>query len=442
MRQSAAVPFHSLDTAAIARALSQLAERDDDLVDVFFERSESVTLPPDESPPGIEVVREEGFAVRLVRGDTSWMAARDGLEPKAFSDALRQVARVLPAASYPAPKLELEPWGEAPGCEQMADFTPGVQRLLRAQHVAFPLRLTLRRHRRWVQVVGAQLVPEAQRESFYSCSVELPWGRFGALLPAIGEAEQQRVAEQLLAAFRARRAQPPEPFRGVAVLAPDAAAVLLHEAVAHALEADTLALGGRPEAAVGVRLAAPGLSILDDPGGAPPEARREVDDEGVATYRRWLLRDGVVEQPLADRYWASASEALVPGAGRRGSRFAHPAPRSSHLEVLAGELADDDLLHDAEGIWASVAERGSLDPLTGEFRLVLPHARRIRRGEIADPVGRCTLRGRVGELLGAVSGVGRQVASAGAGWCAKGGQKLPVWASTPALRLETAEIEA
>lgn len=435
------MPFTALDTAAIARALSQLAERSEDLVDVFLERSETVVLPPDGDPPGIQVVREEGLAVRLLRGDRTWMAARDGIASRSFSEALRQVARILPAASYPEPRIELEPWAGAPTAEEMATFGPDVQRLLRQEHVAFPLRMTVSRHRRWMQVVGVQLVPEPQHEAFYSCAADLPWGRFGALLPTLDRDRAQWVANQLLSHFRARQAQPPEPYRGVVVLGPAAAAVLLHEAVAHALEADTLALGGRPEAAVGVRLGASGLHILDDPGAAPEGVRRSSDDEGVATCRRWLLRDGVVEQPLADSFWARTSSALIPGAARRGSRFAAPAPRSTHLEVLPGELSLEDLVHDADGLYLGAAERGSLDPLTGEFSLVVSHGRRIRRGEIADPVGRCRLRGFVGDLLATVSGIGREVEREGAGWCAKGGQKMPVWASTPALRLEGVEVK-
>src|SRR5207244_7866508 len=107
-----------------------------------------------------------------------------------------------------------------------------------------------------------------------SCSAELPSGRWGALFPALGEAAAAHVADACVALFRARQASPPPPERGVAVLAPGAVAVLLHEAVAHALEADTLAQGGNPESALGVAMAAALLDALDDPAAAPPGVRR------------------------------------------------------------------------------------------------------------------------------------------------------------------------
>ncbi len=433
--------FETLDTAAVARALSQLAERDDDLADVFFERLEEVELPADGDVPGFRVRREEGLAVRLVREGRTWLSARDTIEPRAFSDALRQVARALPSALYPEPRLDVAPWGAPPEPADLAGLPLAVSRAVRARHVAFPVRLTVRRHLRQVQVVGPRVVPAEETETFFSIAAEMPWGSWGTLVPFLDGAAEQ-VADALVERFRCRNAPSPEPRPGaVVILGPHAAAVLLHEAVAHALEADTLALSSRPEAAAGVALGPEMLAVLDDPGSAPEPVRRTTDDEGVAVVRRWLLKEGAVQQPLADRFWARESELLMPGAGRRGSRHQCPGPRSSHLELVAGEAADDELLAEADGgFFVAEASRGSLDPLSGRFTLEVPCARRIRSGTSADPVGPFRLVGSVADLLGRVVGLGAERRSTGAGWCAKGGQKLPVWATAPALRLEGVEI--
>jgi predicted Zn-dependent protease len=312
---------------------------------------------------------------------------------------------------------------------------------VRAHHVGFPVRFSVRRHQRWVQVVGPRLVPGPESETFYSCTAEASWGRYGTLMTRLDAEAAATMAASIVSLFRARQASSPEPFRGVAVLGPAAVAVLLHEAVAHALEADTLAQGGNPEAAVGVAMAAASLDVLDDPAAAPEGVRRTTDDEGAAVVRRWLLRAGVVEQPLADSLWARTSPVLLPGAGRRGSRHLPPGPRSSHLEILPGETSAEDLLAEAdEGLYLPEASRGSLDHLSGEFTLHLPFARRIRRGSLAETVGPCFLRGRVADLLTRVVAVGAEAKPAGAGWCAKGGQKMPVWATAPALRLEGVEV--
>jgi predicted Zn-dependent protease len=431
------MPFSKLDTAAVARTLSQIAEQAEDVVDAFFERREDVEL---EEPGGLRVWREEGFAVRLAREGRTWLAARDAIEAKPFAEALRQAARAIPSATYPEPMLEMTP-PEAMSAPELLDFPAALSRAVRAHHVGFPLRAAARRHRRWVQVVGPRLVAAAESETFYSCSVDSSWGRYGALLPRLDSSSIEKVAAAVVALFRARQAPPPPPFRGAAVLAPAAVAVLLHEAVAHALEADTLALGGNPEAAVGVAMAARCLDVLDDPAAAPEGVRRTTDDEGAPVARRWLLRAGIVEQPLADALWARTSPVLLPGAGRRGTRHLPPGPRSSHLEILPGEAQEADLLAGSdEGLFLPEASRGALDPLSGEFVLHLPYARRFRRGALAGTVGPCVLRGRVADLLTRVVAVGSEATPAGAGWCAKGGQKLPVWATAPALRLEGVEI--
>jgi predicted Zn-dependent protease len=437
------MPFSKLDTAAVARTLSQIAEQSTDVVDAFFERREEVELAPEGEAGALRVWREEGFAVRLVREGLTWMASRDAIEARPFAEALRQVARAISAASYPEPTLEVAP-PEPVAAPELLDFPAALSRAVRAHHVGFPLRVAVRRHRRWIQVVGPRLVPGPESEAFYSCAVESSWGRYGALLPRLSTGAGgavEDVALAVVALFRARQAPPPLPFRGPAVLAPPAVAVLLHEAVAHALEADTLFQGGNPESAVGVAMAAACLDVLDDPAAAPETVRRVTDDEGAAVVRRWLLRGGVVEQPLADALWARTSPVLLPGAGRRGTRHLPPGPRSTHLEILPGEASESDLLAGAqEGLYLPEASRGALDPLSGEFALYLPYARRFRRGALAETVGPCVLRGRVADLLTRVVAVGAEAKPAGAGWCAKGGQKLPVWATAPALRLEDVEV--
>lgn len=443
-------PFAELDLPAAARALAQIADRPGDLVDAYFERTEEVALPPEDRggpAPGIEVRREEGLAIRLVRDGRAWLAARDSLDADAFSGVLRRSARAVPPASYPAPHLAPAPWPGAAEAPEVRELPSRLARAIRARHAAFALRLTVRRHRRWLQVIGGEkLLPAAERESFYSVEAELPWaargaGRHGALLPELTDAAVDEVAELLVGLFRAREAPPPAAARGPVVLAPAAAAVFLHEAVAHALEADVLAAGGDPRAAIGVRLGGPLLDVLDDPSSAPSPVRRTSDDEGRAVYRRWLLRGGEVQEPLADAHWAAACEALSPGAGRRSGRHALPGPRSTHLELLAGDSSEADLHAAAEGgLLLPAAGHGSLDPRTGSFRLAFPFGHRLRGGVPAEPVGPCRLAGTVADLLAAVAAVGDRVRPAGAGWCAKGGQRLPVWATAPPLLLADVEV--
>jgi len=431
-----------LDHAGIARSLSQIADHRRDLADAFFERLEVIELPPEDQHGGIRVRRESGVAVRLVRRERTWLATRDGISRETFSGAVRRVARALPRTAYPEPLFPEETWTEAPEAPEVLEFPAALTRALRAHHVKLSYRLTVRRHRRWVRVIGTQLASGVERESFYSFEAETPWGRGGGLLTELGERAAESLAGNLVHAWRAREAAPPEPRQSTVVLAPAATAVLLHEAVAHALETDTLELGGHPEAAIGVELGAACLDVFDDPATAPEGVRRKADDEGHPVVRRCLLRGGKVEQPLADGVWARRSEMLRAGAGRRAHRHLPPAPRSTHLELMGGKAARDELMAAAEGgLFLPEAERGRLDPRTGELELRFAYGFRIRNQAPGVPVGPATLRGHVSDVLKAVAGVAGDAACAGAGWCAKGGLKLPVWATAPDVLLAAVRIE-
>jgi len=445
MRQSRAVPLTALDAGGISRCLAQLADRPGDRVDAFFEVVEETRYCPDGDAPRLRRRSEAGLAVRLARGRRCWLTSSDRIDAEAFRDAVGRTARVRPAAwSMPA-GLAVGMGAAGPGAAaDGVDLEPLPELLreaIRRRHAAFPMRIEAFRRRRWVRVAGPVLAPEQEREELLGLVVRTPWGRWGGLFPGLEEGVVEEAALALLARFSAREAEPPPAGRAHVVLGPAAAAVLLHEAVAHALEADRPLRA--PAVAAGSRLGAACLSVIDDPTGAPAAVRRETDDEAVPVVRRWLLRDGVVEQLLADLAHAAESEELLPGAARRSSRHRPPVPRSHHLEVTPGESSDEDLLSAAPGgLFVAEAEAGRLDPEAGRFVLEVPCARRIGAGGLEGPVGRFRLVGSVAEVLGSVAAVGRDVRPAAAGWCAKGGERLAVWATAATLLLEDVEVSA
>lgn len=434
---------HGLDAPRLARALALLESGAGGFVEGYFERVEEVEISPDADGPGVRVLREEGFALRQHRDEKTWIASRDGVDEVQLGAAFRQVARAAPPTAPVFRDVGFAPWEDVVACEEMLDFPSRLQRALRERRVGFPMRLRLRRHRRTVVVVGPHLHPEPDEECYYSLEVDLPGtpGAFGCLLADL-EAAADGVAPLLVERFRAREAPPPAAEEGIVVLAPAAAAVLLHEAVAHALEVDTLALSGDPSAAIGLELAPPHVDLLDDPAGGPVGTRRKHDDEGVPVVRRWLLRQGQVEQPLADRVWAERHSGLVPGAGRRQSRHHPPSPRSHNLELLPGAASSEELLAGEDGgLLIGELHSGQLDPLRGRFFAEAPCARRLGSGELGERVGGCRLEGRVSDLLQRIVAVGEKVEAGGAGWCAKGGQRLPVWGSAATLRIEGLRVE-
>ena len=431
-----------MDGGAVARLLSLVSEDPAALVDAFFERREELELMPAGESCGIRTRREEGFAIRLVSGDQTWMVSRDAIDGDLVLEAVRRTARRMAQGLALAPRLRSLPWEDSGDRAEMMAFPAQVETRLRKRRLAFPCRLLLRRHRRWIKVIGREFVGDTEVEEFWSLRADLPGGPWGTLVPALTSDAAEKVASSLSGLFRSRHAVPPSRGRVDLLLGPSAAAVFLHEAVAHALEIDTLAASGDPESAIGYRLGSRVLDLLDDPASGPPGLRRVTDDEGAPVLRRWLLRRGEVAQPLADRRWARLSATLSPGAGRRQSRHSLPGPRSIHLELLPGRKPVAKLAEEVDhGIFVPEASRGLLDPLSGEFEIHFSHGRELRRGKLEKRVGAFSVRGRLGDLLSRVSAIGSDSSLAGAGWCAKGGQRLPVWSTTPSLLIAGVEVE-
>jgi predicted Zn-dependent protease len=430
----------ALDTAAVARALALVATRADDLADAYFEERTDAELPTSDGNVGPRLWRERGLAVRLVRGASSWLASRDALDAAALTDALRSVARSVPPA-FPAPAAATAAEREEVPYDELGSFAGRLERALRRRYVAFPYRLATRWHARSIRVVTPRTASEVERERFASVDARTPWGRAGALSPHLDDAAAERFAERLAGLFRARDAAPPAAGHPPLLLRPGATAVALHECVAHALEADLLAWSGSPLAADGVELGASELDVLDDPAAAPAGVARRADDEGSATTRRWLLRRGRVAQPIADLRAARRWGDLLAGSGFRADRHAPPLPRSHHLELLPG-AASDERLHELAQGGLEIAEiaAGTLDPASGEFVLEIPYARRLHGGEAGESVGPFRVRGHFTALLGGVVAVGVSREAAGAGWCAKGGQRRAVWATAPAIVVAGLEV--
>lgn len=434
--------FSDADAAAAGRCLAQVADEDRDVADLFLEWRREVELREESSGPGIVERTDQGFAVRLVRDGQTYLSVRDGFDSGALKSALREVARVVPVSAYSVPELGPPDLPERFEDEELRAFPSRVRQAVRSRHVAFDFEMRIARHTRRVQLVGRRLIPGSQREDFYSVTCSFPWGRTGVLTAQLDDDCAQSLAQSLVERFHARDAARANPGSVPLVLGPAAAAVLLHEAVAHALETDTLVLSGRPEAAIGVVLGSALLDVLDSPAELPEGLRRETDDEGLPVLRRWLLRGGRVSQVLADRFHAAGSSHLLPGAARRSTRHLPPVPRSTHLELVPGTARRETLFEGSGGLYFPEISRGRLNPVSGELELAFPCGRRFAAGRLAERVGGCVLRGRLSDVLGSVEAVGAESALAGAGWCAKAGHLLPVWATCSHLRLAGLEVEA
>jgi TldD protein len=223
------------------------------------------------------------------------------------------------------------------------------------------------------------------------------------------------------------------------VLGPGWPGVLLHEAVGHGLEGDfnrkgTSAFSGR----IGDRVAASGVTVVDD--GAMEQRRGSltIDDEGTPTGRTVLIEDGILKGYLQDRLNARLMGMAPTGNGRRES-FAHaPMPRMTNTFMLAGKDDPAELVERVkDGIYAKSFGGGQVDITSGKFVFSCTEAYRIRGGKLAEPLKGATLIGDGPTVLTRVKGIGNDLAlDEGVGVCGKAGQGVPAGVGQPTLLVD------
>ena len=221
------------------------------------------------------------------------------------------------------------------------------------------------------------------------------------------------------------------------------AGVLLHEAVGHGLEGDfnrkgTSAFSGR----LGERVAAEGVTVIDDGAIDLRRGSLTIDDEGTPTSRTVLIEDGILKGYMQDRLNARLMGMEATGNGRRES-FAHaPMPRMTNTFMLAGKDEPDELIGRVkDGIYAKSFGGGQVDITSGKFVFNCTEAYRIRGGKIAEPVKGATLIGDGPTVLTKVSGIGNDFAlDEGIGICGKGGQSVPAGVGQPTLLVDALTV--
>jgi TldD protein len=215
--------------------------------------------------------------------------------------------------------------------------------------------------------------------------------------------------------------------------------ILLHEAIGHGLEGDfnrkgSSAFAGR----LGQRVAAPGVTVVDD--GTLPSRRGSlnVDDEGTPTQCTTLIEDGILKAYLQDTLNARLMGTASTGNGRRES-FAHlPMPRMTNTYMLNGQTPRDEIIASVKkGLYAANFGGGQVDITSGKFVFSASEAYLIEDGKITTPVKGATLIGNGPDVLTRVSLVGNDMElDPGVGTCGKEGQSVPVGVGQPTLRID------
>jgi TldD protein len=261
-------------------------------------------------------------------------------------------------------------------------------------------------------------------------------GRFG-LAGLIAPDHWQGVAREALRIALVNLEAEPAPA-GVMDVALGAGwpGILLHEAVGHGLEGDFNRKRASAFAGLmGQRIAAPGVTVLDD--GTIPDRRGSVtiDDEGTPGARNVLIDDGILVGFMQDRQNARLMGVAPTGNGRRQSYAHAPMPRMTNTYMLSGQASRDEIVAEVkDGIWAVGFGGGQVDITNGKFVFSCTEAYRVRNGRIGAPVKGATLIGDGPTALQHVRAIGKDMEmDPGIGNCGKNGQWVPVGVGQPTL---------
>ena len=215
--------------------------------------------------------------------------------------------------------------------------------------------------------------------------------------------------------------------------------ILLHEAIGHGLEGDfnrkgSSAFSGR----IGQRVAAKGVTVLDDGTIADRRGSLNVDDEGHASQRNVLIEDGILKGYIQDSLNARLMGVAPTGNGRRES-YAHiPMPRMTNTYMLGGDKDPQEIIASIKkGLYASNFGGGQVDITSGKFVFSASEAYWVENGKIQYPVKGATIIGSGPESLKKVTMIGNDMRlDSGVGTCGKEGQSVPVGVGQPTLRIE------
>ncbi len=462
-------PF-GLNESHLSRALAEIRAHQVDEADLYFQytRSEGWSLEEGIVKTGSFSI-DQGVGVRAVSGEKTAFAYSDDISWASLLDAARTVRTISAAdqskrarvatkkiASSRSLYAGVDPISTLDSATKIALLEkveqrarakdPRVAQVMAGLASEYDVVLIARADgtlaadvrplvRLSLTVIAEQVVGGKTRREVGSAG---GGGRFG-LAYFDDTIIQQYVDEAVNAALTNLEARPAPAGEMTVVLGAGWPGILLHEAIGHGLEGDfnrkgSSAFAGR----IGQRVAAKGVTVLDDGTIADRRGSLNVDDEGNASQRNVLIEDGILKGYIQDSMNARLMGVKPTGNGRRESYANVPMPRMTNTYMLGGTTPPQEIIASIKrGLYASNFGGGQVDITSGKFVFSASEAFWVENGKILYPVKGATLVGSGPECLKHVSMIGNDMKlDSGVGTCGKEGQSVPVGVGQPTLRID------
>jgi TldD protein len=463
-------PF-GLTEASLSRALQAIATHRIDDADLYFQytRSEGWSLEEGIVKSGSFGI-DQGVGVRAVAGEKTAFAYSDDISEAALMDAAQTVRTIASAGQSRRVKVDttskpagsrvlyapMDPIASLDSTQKVALLEriermarakdPRIKQVMASLSGEYDVVLVARADgtraadvrplvRMSVTVIAEQTIKGAVRRETGSSG---GGGRFGYGYFDDGLLESY-VNDAVNAALTNLSSRPAKAGEMSVVLGSGWPGVLLHEAIGHGLEGDFNRKGSSAfSGLIGQRVAAKGVTVLDD--GTLPDRRGSlnVDDEGNASQRNVLIEDGILKGYIQDAMNARLMGVKPTGNGRRESYAAVPMPRMTNTYMLSGDKTKEEIIAGLKrGLYASNFGGGQVDITSGKFVFSASEAFWVENGKIQYPVKGATIIGNGPDALTRISMIGNDMRlDTGIGTCGKEGQSVPVGVGQPTLRLD------
>jgi TldD protein len=458
-------PF-DLDETHLAKALAEIKAHRVDEADLYFQytRSEGWSLEEGIVKTGSFSI-DQGVGVRAVSGEKTAFAYSDDISQSSLLDAARTVRSISAVAQKVRVQAATKKIAKARSLYSPVDPISTLESAAKVALLGKVERLARAKDPRVAQVMAGlaseyDVVMVARADGTLAADVRPlvrlsvtviaeqkgrremgssgGGGRFG--LAYFDDAQISKyVDEAVHAALTNLEARPAPAGEMTVVLGPGWPGILLHEAIGHGLEGDfnrkgSSAFSGR----VGQRVAAKGVTVLDDGTLADRRGSLNVDDEGNASQRTVLIEDGILKGYLQDAMNARLMGVAPTGNGRRESYANIPMPRMTNTYMLGGDKDPQEIVKSIKkGLYAVNFGGGQVDITSGKFVFSASEAYWVENGKILYPVKGATIVGNGPDALTRVTMIGNDMKlDSGVGTCGKDGQSVPVGVGQPTLRID------
>lgn len=219
--------------------------------------------------------------------------------------------------------------------------------------------------------------------------------------------------------------------------------ILLHEAIGHAFEADF----NRKNTSIfsdqlNKKICDEHINVVDD--GTIPFNRGSVniDDEGVAGQKTYIVREGVLTSYLHDRISARHYGIQSTGNGRRESFRQMPIPRMRATYMEAGDVTEEEMISTVKkGIYAANFTNGQVQIGAGDFTFFVKDGFLIENGKLTRPIKDVNIIGNGPRALADIVMVGNNYKMDNGTWtCGKDGQSCPVTCGMPSALVKNLTV--